>query len=123
MLTERQTQVLKLIVEEYVKTAEPVGSRTLSKFMEVSPATIRNEMSDLEDLGFLEKTHTSSGRIPSEKGYRYYIESIINTTMEDLEEDVFPEFEKLFEKSDIEREDIIKEAINLLSKATNCTAI
>lgn len=123
MLTERQTQVLKLIVEEYVKTAEPVGSRTLSKFMEVSPATIRNEMSDLEDLGFLEKTHTSSGRIPSEKGYRYYIESIINTTMDDMEEEVFPEFEKLFEKSDIEREEIIKEAINMLSQATNCTAI
>lgn len=123
MLTQRQTLVLKLIVEEYVKTAEPVGSRTLSKQIDVSPATIRNEMSDLEELGFLEKTHTSSGRIPSEKGYRYYIESIINTTIEEMDDETFPEFEQLFEKSDVEREDIIKEAINLLSQATNCTAI
>jgi hypothetical protein len=66
MLTKRQESVLKLIIEEYVKTAEPVGSRTLSKLLDFSSATIRNEMADLEELGFLEKTHTSSGRIPSD---------------------------------------------------------
>ena len=121
MLNERQELVLKLIVEEYVRTAEPVGSRSLSKFMDVSPATIRNEMSDLEDLGFLEKTHTSSGRIPSEKGYRYYIETIIKNASEESE--TFSEFDSLFENKDLAREDLIKEAIDLLSQATNCTAI
>ena len=121
MLNERQELVLKLIVEEYVRTAEPVGSRSLSKHMDVSPATIRNEMSDLEELGFLEKTHTSSGRIPSEKGYRYYIETILKNL--ENEGDSFSEFDSLFENRDIEREDVIKEAINLLSQATNCTAI
>jgi heat-inducible transcriptional repressor len=121
MLNERQETVLKLIVEEYVRTAEPVGSRSLSKFMEVSPATIRNEMSDLEEMGYLEKTHTSSGRIPSEKGYQYYIETIIKNATEDNE--TFDEFEDLFEKKDLAREDLIKEAIDLLSQATNCTAI
>jgi len=121
MLNERQEHVLKLIVEEYVKTAEPVGSRTLSKFMDVSPATIRNEMSDLEDLGFLEKTHTSSGRIPSEKGYRYYIETILKNGDDNLEG--FEEFQKIFDNREAERDEIIKEAINLLSQATNCTAI
>jgi heat-inducible transcriptional repressor len=121
MLNERQEHVLKLIVEEYVRTAEPVGSRTLSKFMDVSPATIRNAMSDLEDLGFLEKTHTSSGRIPSEKGYRYYIETILKNIEDDP--NAFIEFEKIFENREVERDEIIKEAINLLSQATNCTAI
>ena len=121
MLNERQELVLKLIVEEYVRTAEPVGSRSLSKHMDVSPATIRNEMSDLEELGFLEKTHTSSGRIPSEKGYRYYIETILKNLENDG--DTFSEFDSLFENREIEREDVIKEAINLLSQATNCTAI
>ncbi len=121
MLNERQELVLKLIVEEYVRTAEPVGSRSLSKFMDVSPATIRNEMSDLEDLGFLEKTHTSSGRIPSEKGYRYYIETIIKNASEESE--TFSQFDSLFENKDLAREDLIKEAIDLLSQATNCTAI
>lgn len=121
VLTERQEMVFKLIVDEYVRTAEPVGSRSLSKFMDVSPATIRNEMSDLEELGFLEKTHTSSGRIPSEKGYRYYIEKILKDLDDDTEG--FFEFEKLFENRDIQRDEMIKEAINLLSQATNCTAI
>ncbi|OHE41392.1 MAG: heat-inducible transcription repressor HrcA [Tenericutes bacterium GWF2_57_13] len=121
MLNERQEIVLKLIVEEYVKSAEPVGSRTLSKQMDVSPATIRNEMSDLEDLGFLEKTHTSSGRVPSEKGYRYYIETILAKVEGDSNE--FSQFDAIFENRESEREDVIKEAINLLSQATNCTAI
>ncbi|MDD3122971.1 MAG: heat-inducible transcriptional repressor HrcA [Candidatus Izemoplasmatales bacterium] len=121
MLTERQELVLKLIVDEYVKTAEPIGSRSLSKFIDVSPATIRNEMSDLEELGYLEKTHTSSGRVPSEKGYRYYIETIIKNLDDDT--DGYFEFEHLFENKDIERDEIIKEAVNLLSQATNCTAI
>ncbi|MEE1236632.1 MAG: DeoR family transcriptional regulator, partial [Turicibacter sp.] len=69
MLTKRQVLVLKAIVEEFIHTAQPVGSRILSKKEELnfSAATIRNDMADLEDLGFIEKTHTSSGRVPSQK--------------------------------------------------------
>lgn len=119
-MTLRQEKILKLIVDEYVKSAEPIGSKTLAEILEVSSATIRNDMSELEDLGFIEKTHTSSGRVPSEKGYRYYIETIVKNI--DEETNGFFEFEEIFEK-DIARDDIIKEAINLLSEATNCTAI
>jgi heat-inducible transcriptional repressor len=119
-MTLRQEKILKLIVDEYVKSAEPIGSRTLSELLEVSSATIRNDMSALEELGFIEKTHTSSGRVPSEKGYRYYIETIVKSV--DDETNGFFEFEEIFDKN-IARDDIIKEAVNLLSEATNCTAI
>ncbi|XMB72581.1 heat-inducible transcriptional repressor HrcA [Mycoplasmatota bacterium WC30] len=119
-MTKRQELILKLIVDEYVKSAEPIGSKGISAELNVSSATIRNEMSILEDLGYIEKTHTSSGRIPSEKGYRYYIETIIKNI--DEETDGFFEFDKIFDK-DVERDEIIKEAVNLLSEATNCTAI
>ncbi len=79
MLTERQRQILEIIIEDYIRSAEPVGSRTISKRgdMTFSPATIRNEMSDLEELGFLEQPHTSAGRIPSNKGYRYYVDHLV----------------------------------------------
>lgn len=119
-MTKRQEIILKLIVDEYVKSAEPIGSITLAKVMEVSSATIRNEMSVLEDLGFIEKTHTSSGRIPSERGYRYYIETIVKNL--DEETDGYFEFDQIFEQG-MDRDEIIHEAINLLSEATNCTAI
>ncbi|MDT8337379.1 MAG: heat-inducible transcriptional repressor HrcA [Candidatus Izemoplasmatales bacterium] len=120
-MTKRQEIILKLIVDEYVKAAEPIGSKTLSEILNVSSATIRNEMGVLEDLGYIEKTHTSSGRIPSEKGYRYYIETIIKNL--DEETAGFFEFEEVFSNKDNERDEIIKEAIDLLSQATNCTAI
>lgn len=119
-MTLRQEKILKLIVDEYVKSAEPIGSKTLSDMLNVSSATIRNDMSALEELGYIEKTHTSSGRVPSEKGYRYYIETILKNF--DDETNGFFEFEEIFDKN-IARDDIIKEAINLLSEATNCTAI
>lgn len=121
MLTERQEKILRMIVDRYVKTAEPVGSSSLSDEMDVSSATIRNEMSALEDAGYLEKTHTSSGRVPSDRGYHYYIEKIIQNL--DEETDGFFEFEELFENRDKARDELIKEAVDLLSQATNCTAI
>lgn len=79
MLNERKKKILQLIIEDYISTAEPVGSRTLSRKYDLglSPATIRNEMSDLELLGFLEQPHTSAGRIPSAQAYRYYVDSMI----------------------------------------------
>ena len=77
MLTDRQNKVLKLIVEKYIKEAKPVGSKLVSKTLNCSSATVRNEMAALEDAGLLEKPHTSSGRVPSELGYRYYVDYLM----------------------------------------------
>ena len=80
MLDERKLQVLYAIINSYIFSAEPIGSRTISKNfgLGVSSATIRNEMSDLEDLGYLSKPHTSSGRVPSELAYRYYVNDLLS---------------------------------------------
>lgn len=121
MLTKRQESVLKLIVEEYIRTAEPVGSRTLSKLLEFSPATIRNEMADLEDLGFLEKTHTSSGRVPSDEGYHYYIEKLINDS--DEINQGFKFIDEIFKDKHVKRDVAIEQAMNVLSQLTNYTTI
>ena len=74
-LTERKKRILKLVVENYIRDAEPVGSKTLAAQLEggISSATIRNELADLTELGYLEQPHTSAGRIPSPKGYRLYV--------------------------------------------------
>ena len=76
-MDERKERILRAIIQDYIKTAEPVGSRTIAKNYDlgISPATVRNEMADLEDLGFLEQPHTSAGRIPSAKGYQYYVDT------------------------------------------------
>ncbi|MCF7926068.1 MAG: heat-inducible transcriptional repressor HrcA [Candidatus Izimaplasma sp.] len=121
MLAERQKLVLKLIVEEYIESADPIGSRTLSKLIEVSSATIRNEMADLEDLGYIEKTHTSSGRIPSEKGYHFYIEEILSEE-QDLNQN-FKVIDELLNKKEINREEAVRQAVNLLSNLTNYTTV
>ena len=79
MLDERKQKILQAIIKDYISTAEPVGSRTIARRYDlgVSPATIRNEMADLEMLGYLEQLHTSSGRIPSSKGYRFYVDDLL----------------------------------------------
>ena len=77
MLSKRQEQLLKMIVENYIKQATPVSSKQLCKKLKCSSATIRSEMANLEEAGLLEKTHTSSGRIPSQKGYRYYVDNLL----------------------------------------------
>lgn len=125
MLTDRQNLVLKTIVEEFVATALPVGSRVLSKKdnLKFSAATIRNEMADLEEFGFIEKTHTSSGRIPSHKGYRYYIDYLVDKKIED---NVIPEtlqFNALVNQKQLEREAAVKEAMKILASLTNYTSI
>lgn len=80
-LSERKKQILKAIIGDYIRTAEPVGSKTLAARPELrfSSATIRNEMSELEDMGYLEKPHTSAGRIPSPAGYRLYVDELMGT--------------------------------------------
>ena len=77
-LNKRQQEVLSLIVRQYVETAEPVGSRYISRKLELSSATIRNVMADLEDMGYITQPHTSAGRIPTDRGYRYYIDSLMH---------------------------------------------
>lgn len=79
MLSDRKKKILQIIIEDYIATAEPVGSRTIARKynLGISPATIRNEMSDLELLGFLEQPHTSAGRIPSAQAYRFYVDSMV----------------------------------------------
>lgn len=78
-LTERKLKILQAIISDYVKTAEPVGSRTLSKKYDlgISPATIRNEMADLEEMGYLTHPHTSAGRVPSDMAYRLYVNALM----------------------------------------------
>ena len=121
-LNERKLRILQAIVSDFIQTGEPVGSRTLSrKFdMGVSPATIRNEMADLEEMGFLTHPHTSAGRIPSDKGYRLYV----NNLMEKYE---LPEEEKeiiarKLTSNFTELEETIKKAAGLLSEITNLTS-
>ena len=123
MLSERQKLVLKTIVEEYVSTNEPVGSRTLSRleWFNASPATLRNDMADLEDLGYLVKTHSSSGRIPSEKGYRFYVEEMMKREQESNLE--FPMIDDIFRRQDISREEAINQSMDLVSNLTNYTSI
>ena len=121
-LSERKLKILQAIISDYVKTAEPVGSRTLSKKNElgISPATIRNEMSDLEEMGYLTHPHTSAGRVPSDKAYRLYV----NDMMEKKELTVS-------EKNSIanrlsanvsEFEKTIRHAANILSEITSLTS-
>ena len=78
-LTERKLKILQAIISDYVKTAEPVGSRTLSRKYDlgISPATIRNEMADLEEMGYLTHPHTSAGRVPSDAAYRLYVNALM----------------------------------------------
>jgi len=120
MLSERQKIVLKLIVEEFVRTAEPVGSRTLSKLLEFSPATIRNEMADLEEDGYLEKTHSSSGRVPSEKGYHYYVDTLMKEDDTTIDLSIIDDLFKGGVKS---KEALIEESMRLLSELTNYTTL
>ena len=79
-LDERKVKILEAIIRTYLETGEPVGSRTISKYtdLNLSSATIRNEMSDLEELGYITAPHTSAGRIPSDKGYRFYVDHLFH---------------------------------------------
>lgn len=87
-LDDRKKKILQAIIKTYLDTGEPVGSRTISKYtdLNLSSATIRNEMSDLEDMGFIIQPHTSAGRIPSDKGYRFYVDQLMNDKVEEINE-------------------------------------
>ncbi|MCM3237059.1 heat-inducible transcriptional repressor HrcA [Heyndrickxia oleronia] len=123
MLTDRQLLILQVITDDFIRSAQPVGSRTLSKKNEISfsSATIRNEMADLEEMGYLEKTHTSSGRIPSEKGYRYYVDHIIAPQKLDAGE--ISRIHSIFAERIYELEKLVQKSAKILSELTNYTAI
>ena len=87
-LDDRKVTILKAIIKTYLETGEPVGSRTISKYtdLKLSSATIRNEMSDLEEMGYIIQPHTSAGRIPSDKGYRFYVDQIMQEKEQEVTE-------------------------------------
>lgn len=122
MLTNRQIQIFKTIVDEFTRTAEPVGSKTLMDMLDFtcSSATIRNEMAVLEELGLLEKTHTSSGRIPSSQGYRYYVENLMEKQLDDS---VKNSLQVLFSERHYSLEDIVKKSCDILSQMTSLTSV
>ncbi|MCY7729124.1 heat-inducible transcriptional repressor HrcA, partial [Bacillus safensis] len=123
MLTNRQLLILQVIINDFIRSAQPVGSRTLSKKEDItfSSATIRNEMADLEELGFIEKTHSSSGRIPSEKGYRYYVDHLLSPRKLSSKELVL--IQSAFQEKIFELEKTVQKSAEILSDLTNYTSI
>ncbi len=121
MLNERQTKLLKIIVEDYIKTARPIGSKAICDELKCSSATVRNEMGDLEDLGLLEKMHTSSGRVPSEKGYRYYVDNIMEPKKLTGEEML--KLQTIFRNNSLVLSDTIEKSMEIISELTSYTTI
>ncbi|MBQ1306726.1 MAG: heat-inducible transcription repressor HrcA [Erysipelotrichaceae bacterium] len=116
-LTQRMVDILRAIVDEFVSTAEPVGSKTLvDKYdLPYSSATIRNDMAALESMGYLEKPHTSAGRIPSNKGYQYYCEHLLK---KDMDDEVKYALSNIFDRRSANIEDAIKESCRIVSEMT-----
>lgn len=115
-LDERKLKILQAIIRNYLETGEPVGSRTISKYtdLNLSSATIRNEMADLEELGFIVQPHTSAGRIPSDKGYRLYVDTLMGEKLQEVEEMK----EMLLDKAD-KMENLLQKVAKLLAVNTN----
>lgn len=121
MISSRQIELLKRIIEEYVRTVKPVSSKSLCEDMNCSSATIRSEMSALEELGLLEKTHTSSGRIPSEKGYRFYVDHIMQP--KDLSEEDLGKLQVILNNNALTLSDVVTTSMKIISELTNYTAV
>ncbi|WP_339034731.1 heat-inducible transcriptional repressor HrcA [Spiroplasma endosymbiont of Cantharis rufa] len=122
MLTKRQNLILKSIIEEYIKTALPVGSKRIQEVltMEVSSATIRNESAFLEEQGFLEKAHTSSGKVPSTKGYRYYVDNLMESNNI---EDIKVQINEIFKKRGATIDEILEKTSSILSEMTKLATV
>lgn len=121
MMNQRQEELLKLIIEDYIKTARPVSSKSLCEIMNCSSATIRNEMATLEDLGLLEKTHTSSGRVPSEKGYRYYVDHIMKPR--EMNGEDMLKLQTIFHNQSLALDDAILRSMEIISELTSYTSV
>ena len=117
MISERQKNILKIIVEEYIKTAKPVSSSHICNELKCSSATVRNEMVYLEELGYLEKNHFASGRIPSETGYKYYVDYLMKPK-EMTGEDML-KLQTIFNNQSLALSDTIKKSIEIISEITN----
>lgn len=115
-LDERKLKILHAIIQTYLETGEPVGSRTISKYsdLKLSSATIRNEMSDLEEMGYIIQPHTSAGRIPSDKGYRLYVDHL----MQEKEREVTELKELMIRRTD-KMEQVLKQVVKVLASNTN----
>ena len=121
MLTNRQNEILKIIVLEYIKLAKPVSSNLICDTLKCSSATVRSEMAILEDYGYLEKTHTSSGRVPSEEGYRYYVDNLMELKTMSAEDML--KLQIIFHNNQLEVSDCLKKSLEIVSELTNYTSI
>ncbi|MCL2111078.1 MAG: heat-inducible transcriptional repressor HrcA [Clostridiales bacterium] len=121
-LTERKLKILQAIITDFIRNAEPVGSRTLSRMMDmnISPATIRNEMADLEEMGYLYHPHTSSGRVPSDKAYRLYVNQLMDRY--ELEQSEKQRIRRELRAHMVELEKTVRHASELLAEMTNLTS-
>ncbi len=121
ILTQRQIDLLKLIVEDYIQTAKPVSSKSICEVMNCSSATVRSEMSQLEEYGLLEKEHISSGRIPSERGYRYYVDHIMQP--KELSGDDMLKLQTIVNNKSLVLSDVISQSMEIVAELTNYTAV
>ncbi len=126
-LTERKIKILEAIIKNYLETGEPVGSRTISKYtdLNLSSATIRNEMSDLEEMGYIIQPHTSAGRIPTDQGYRLYVDNLLKEKSEEIDrrENEVSEREKLLIEKVDKVEDLFKKMAKMLAANTDYAAM
>jgi len=123
MLDERKIKILAAVIHDYIATAEPIGSRTIARKYRIgiSPATIRNEMADLEELGYLSQPHTSAGRVPSHKGYRFYVDFLMPVKkLSDTEQALI---RRIFNKRVNELEQLVREAARVISTLTSYTTL
>lgn len=121
IVDERKKRLLKEIVENYIKEAKPIGSKSLCKKFKCSSATIRNEMAVLEDFGYIEKNHISSGRVPSEKGYKYYVENLMKP--KELNGEEMLQLQTIFSNKNLEISDAISKCVDIISEITNYTSV
>lgn len=120
-MDKRQREILKEIVENYIKHVKPIGSKSLCKRFNCSSATIRNEMSILEALGYIEKNHISSGRIPSEKGYRFYVENLMKP--KELNGEDMLKLQTILSNNQLDVSDAITKCVQIISEITNYTSV
>ena len=121
MLSKRQNEILKLIVISYINLAHPVPSSLICEKLNCSSATVRNEMMALEELGYLEKTHTSSGRVPSEAGYRYYVDNLME--LKELNGEEVYKLQTIFNNQQLALSDVITKSLEIVSDMTSYTSI
>lgn len=124
MLSDRRQLILSALIEEYVSRALPVGSRTLTErySLGVSPATVRNDLSALEDAGFITQPHTSAGRIPTDAGYRAFVDELLNSD-ELIQEPLSSSMVEELRRSAAELDELLEQTSSVLSRLTNCLSI